>query len=127
MKYKYPIILTYLLLLLMPFVLLRDVFPFMRLGMFAMPYVKKVNTESFAISYSGLCSSDKERLWTEKEMGLNKAHWHYLLRNHHYRGENLKLLKAIAPLLPDSVSMIRYHRKTKEREEIVASLKLPLQ
>jgi hypothetical protein len=124
-KFKYPLVLAYLLLLLLPFIFLRDIFPFMRMGMFAMPYRNEANKEAFKVTFGSRHNPDSIWELSEKDLKLNKAHWHYLMRNHHYRNEQLRLMQSIAPLLTDSVQLIRFHRSTDTADQVLLTLNRP--
>lgn len=87
----------------MPFVLLLDVFPFMRQAMFARPYQEFAKTESFWIQAQ---ATKTQYVVNAAQCGLNETHFLYLIRNHHYRDNVPTLLQALATTMPDSVQSL---------------------
>ncbi len=79
-----------------PFVLLTDVYPFFRFGMFAEPVRRSVQTERFVVRY--LDASSRPHLVAPAEVGLGELV--YLLRNYHYRGQTDRLLQRLHGLHP---------------------------
>jgi hypothetical protein len=71
--------------LLVPFVLLTDVFPFLRFGMFVEPIKKDIQTEKFVLYKTDL--SGKRELFHQKEIGINPNTFYYLCRNYYYRNQ----------------------------------------
>ena len=83
----------FILLLWVPFILLTDLFPFMRFGMFAEPIKTVKQTEVFiATSQIGL----HEHELTEEQLGIKSTNFNYLARNYHYKNKVDILLKNIA-------------------------------
>jgi hypothetical protein len=79
-----------------PFVLLNDLFPFFRFGMFAEPVGRTVQTESFLLLYRD--ASGKTHPVQPAEVGLTSLP--YLMRNYYYRGDAEKFLREIHNLHP---------------------------
>ncbi len=71
--------------LLVPFVLLTDIFPFLRFGMFVEPIKKEIQTEKF-ILYKINISGEKE-IFNQEEIGINPNTFYYLCRNYYYRNQ----------------------------------------
>lgn len=71
--------------LLVPFVLLTDIFPFMRFGMFAEPVRRELTTEKYILYKT--TSSGKKTILQPEETGINPNTFHYLCRNYLYRNE----------------------------------------
>jgi hypothetical protein len=93
---KRAVISIMLLGVAVPFVLLTDVYPFFRFGMFAEPVRRAVQTERFVVRY--LDAAGRPRAVTPAEVGLGELV--YLLRNYHYRGETGRLLERLHGLHP---------------------------
>ncbi len=74
-----------------PFVLLTDLYPFFRFGMFAEPVSRAVQTERFVVRY--LDAGGRPHLVAPAEVGLGELV--YLLRNYYYRGETDRLLQRL--------------------------------
>ncbi len=93
---KRTVISLMLLGVAVPFVLLTDVFPFFRFGMFAEPVRRAVQTERFVVRY--LDAAGRPHPVAPAEVGLGELV--YLLRNYHYRGETARLLQRLHGLHP---------------------------
>ena len=83
-KLKYFIITITLVLIVLPFVLLTDIFPFLRFGMFAEPVRLETQKEKFVVT-SLLNGREKE--FDPKEAGIGDNTFYYLARNYYYREE----------------------------------------
>ena len=83
-------------LLWIPFVLLTDLFPFMRFGMFAEPIKTDKQTEVFIVTSQ---IGNFEREITEQELGIKASNFNYLARNYHYKNKDSLLLQNIAKAL----------------------------
>lgn len=79
-----------------PFVLLNDLYPFFRFGMFAEPVARAVQTESFLLRYRDI--NGKRYSVGPAAVGLSSLP--YLMRNYYYRGEAEKFLRHISQLHP---------------------------
>ncbi|MBD0258563.1 MAG: hypothetical protein ICV83_22845 [Cytophagales bacterium] len=88
---KRAVIFLMLLGVTVPFVLLTDVYPFFRFGMFAEPVRRAVQAERFVVRY--LDASGRPHAVAPAEVGLGELV--YLLRNYHYRGETGRLLERL--------------------------------
>jgi hypothetical protein len=93
---KRTVIFLMLLGVAVPFVLLTDVYPFFRFGMFAEPVRRPVQTERFVVRY--LDASGRPHAVAPAEVGLGELT--YLLRNYHYRGQTGRLLERLHGLHP---------------------------
>ncbi len=71
--------------LLLPFVLITDIFPFLRFGMFVEPIKNEVQTEKF-ILYK-IDKTGKKELFNQEEIGINPNTFYYLCRNYYYRNQ----------------------------------------
>ncbi len=72
--------------LLIPFILITDIFPFLRFGMFAEPIQQERQTEKFLIYQTD--SFNHTRIFTPSSIGINPNTFYYLCRNYLYRNEN---------------------------------------
>lgn len=82
----------------LPFVLLTDLYPFFRFGMFAEPVKREVQTEQFVLQYI-----DRKGLTHVVEAGeIGLGGLDYLLRNYYYRSETSQLLQHIHQLYPQN-------------------------
>ncbi len=79
-----------------PFVLLNDLYPFFRFGMFAEPVARAVQTENFLLGYTDV--SGKTHFVQPAGVGLRSLP--YLMRNYYYRGEAETFLRNIHRLHP---------------------------
>jgi hypothetical protein len=93
---KRTVIYLMLLGVTVPFVLLTDVYPFFRFGMFAEPVSRAVQTERFVVRY--LDDFGRPHAVNPAEVGLGELV--YLLRNYYYRGETERLLQRLHGLHP---------------------------
>ena len=93
---KRTVIFLMLLGVTVPFVLLTDVYPFFRFGMFAEPVQRAVQTERFVVRY--LDAAGRPHAVAPADVGLGELV--YLLRNYHYRGETERLLERLHGLHP---------------------------
>jgi len=92
-KLKYFIITSTLILIILPFVLLTDLFPFLRFGMFAEPVKVEAQKEKFIVSY---LINNKETEFNPKEAGIGDNTFYYLARNYYYRKEANNFLEKTA-------------------------------
>jgi hypothetical protein len=93
---KRTVISIMLLGVTVPFVLLTDLYPFFRFGMFAEPVSRAVQTERFVVRY--LDAGGGAHGVAPAEVGVGELV--YLLRNYYYRGETGRLLKRLHGLHP---------------------------
>jgi len=93
---KRTVIFLMLLGVTVPFVLLTDLYPFFRFGMFAEPVQRAVQTERFVVRY--LDAAGRPHAVAPADVGLGELV--YLLRNYHYRGETERLLQRLHGLHP---------------------------
>ncbi len=80
-----------LVLVLLPFVLQTDLYPLFRLGMFAEPVKRAVQTETFALRI--VDHAGNQRIMPPAEMRLGSLA--YLMRNHYYRNQADTLLARL--------------------------------
>lgn len=98
-KIKNIIIAGMLFLVTLPFLLITDIFPFLRFGMFAEPVRTEKQMELFEVSY--LDSSMNERTLNPEMVGIEPHFFLYIARNYYYRKETDKFLKNISRLSSD--------------------------
>jgi hypothetical protein len=79
-----------------PFILLTDVYPFFRFGMFAEPVTQEIQMEQFAVRYIG--QNNTVHLLDPAEVGLGSLA--YLMRNYYYRQQSELFLQYIHQLYP---------------------------
>jgi hypothetical protein len=91
MRVKNTVITLMLAGMSIPFVLVTDVYPFYRFGMFAEPVKRSVQLEQFAIQYR----DQHQRLLSLDPASVGLSSLAYLMRNYYYRGEAGKLLQRI--------------------------------
>ena len=95
-KIKNIVITGMLVLIALPFLLLTDIFPFMRFGMFAEPVKSPNQMEVFEVSF--LDQSKKEIVLDPKSIGVEPHFFLYLSRNYYYRKEAGKFLDHISSI-----------------------------
>ncbi|MEY3451809.1 MAG: hypothetical protein RL711_1635 [Bacteroidota bacterium] len=83
----------FLLLLWLPFVLMTDLFPFMRFGMFAEPVKTTRQTEFFIIT---LKRGNNEKVIDPITSGIPVQTLNYLARNSYYQQRADELLRTVA-------------------------------
>jgi hypothetical protein len=83
----------FLLLLWLPFVLMTDLFPFMRFGMFAEPVKTTRQTEFFIIT---LKRGNTEKVIDPNTSGIPEQTLNYLARNSYYQQRADELLRTVA-------------------------------
>ena len=127
-KLKYFIITITLILIILPFILLTDLFPFLRFGMFAEPITEEVQKEKFIVSY---LINNKETEFNPKEAGIGESTFYYLARNYYYRKEANKFLEKTANSVTVNASewrlkkiVLRDDKQLKTDTTIVARLSL---
>ena len=101
-------------LLWIPFVLLTDLYPFFRFGMFAEPVREAIQMEQFAIRYTSF--NQRQHVLTPKQLGISSLD--YLLRNYYYRNQAIAFLENIHTIYPDNhiVSEWQFLRITSPRQ-----------
>lgn len=93
-----------MVLITIPFLLLTDIFPFMRFGMFAEPVKSQSMLEVFEVSYIEQTTS--ELTLDPKSVGIEPHFFQYIARNYYYRNEAKKFL--------DNLSEIAQNKKATE-------------
>ena len=83
----------FVLLLWLPFVLMTDLFPFMRFGMFAEPVKTTRQTEFFIIT---LERGNTEKVIDPNTSGIPEQTLNYLARNSYYQQRADELLSTVA-------------------------------
>jgi hypothetical protein len=77
-----------------PFILLTDVYPFFRFGMFAEPVTQEIQMEQFAVRY--IDQNKTVHLLDPAKVGLGSLA--YLMRNYYYRQQSEIFLQYIHQL-----------------------------
>jgi hypothetical protein len=85
-KLKNAVTISITVLALIPFVLLTDLFPFFRFGMFAEPLKSSIQTESFYVTT--INDEGKEEIFNPENFSANTSDLNYLCRNYFYRKES---------------------------------------
>jgi hypothetical protein len=93
-KLKNAVTVSITILALIPFVLLTDLFPFFRFGMFAEPVRSSIQTELFQIIT--INNQGKEEVFNPDKLGINSVDFNYLCRSYYYRNEGETLLRNIS-------------------------------
>lgn len=88
--FKNRILLITVSLLLIPFMLITDVFPLMRFGMFAEPVKEEVQTEIFLP-----VDKNSKKILDPVRIGFHGSSFQYLARNYYYRSEISDFLKKV--------------------------------
>lgn len=91
--FKNRVLLIAVILLFIPFMLITDIFPFMRFGMFAEPVRKEVQTEIFL-----LFDQENKEIVDPKSLGFHGSSFQYLARNYFYRNETNKFMSKLAKM-----------------------------
>ena len=84
-------------MLWIPFVLLTDLYPFFRFGMFAEPVREAIQMEQFAIRYTSF--NQGQYVLTPKQLGISSLD--YLMRNYYYRNQATDFLENIHTIYPN--------------------------
>lgn len=108
-KLKNIVIAGMLILTTLPFLLLTDIFPFMRFGMFAEPVKSSTQMEIFEVSF--LNQSKKEIILEPKSIGIEPHFFLYISRNYYYRKEADLFLDHISSIVPTkNILELRFKR-----------------
>ncbi len=90
---KYLALKIFFVLVFIPFILMNDFFPFFRFGMFAEKISTSTQTEEFSVY--AIDSKGNQQLFQPEQIGFDKGHFSYIIRNYVYRNEGKELLKKI--------------------------------
>jgi hypothetical protein len=113
---KNTIITLFILLLCLPFVLLNDIFPFSRFGMFAEP-VRIVPKENFIVYATD--KNLKRKVWNYKEAAFANDPT-YLFRNYFYRNQSRLLLQRLHQSQSESAKKWELYRITASDTTLIA-------
>lgn len=80
-----------------PFILLTDLYPFFRFGMFAEPVKEAIQMEQFAIRY--VSYSHQQQVLSPEQLGISSLA--YLMRNYYYRNQSAAFLENIHAIYPE--------------------------
>lgn len=97
-----------LTLITLPFIMVTDLFPFMRFGMFAEPIRHDIQKEYFQIVIYP--ENAKEEILNPQLVGIEDHFYGYIIRNYFYRGEGYLLLRKIETLLPSPSKKLELKR-----------------
>jgi hypothetical protein len=106
MKFKNLIISGLGFFLIFPFILVSDIYPFFRFGMFAEPIHQTVQTERFVICYYDLES--KLKILPFETTGFEESHLLYILRSYYYRGNLEQFFSQIHQISKKSLQINRW-------------------
>lgn len=81
------IIVIFLLCCWTPFIFMTDLFPFMRMGMFAEPIKEDFQSERFELWIYEDFGGGEKHLYDPKLDGTDASVFHYLARNYYYRND----------------------------------------
>jgi hypothetical protein len=80
-----------------PFILLTDLYPFFRFGMFAEPVREAIQMEQFAVGYISFRQS--RQVLGAEQLGISSLA--YLMRNYYYRNQSTEFLENIHAIFPE--------------------------
>ena len=93
-KLKNGVTISITLLALIPFVMLTDLFPFFRFGMFAEPLKSSIQTENFHVTI--IRDDGKEETFDPMTINVSSNDFNYLCRNYFYRKEGEIFLRNLS-------------------------------
>lgn len=79
---RHIVIFFFLLMSFIPFLLMTDLFPFMRFGMFAETVQSIPQQEKFSVAISS--ADGKSQSLGDRQIGLDDSHINYLCRSYYY-------------------------------------------
>src|SRR4051812_30537754 len=91
-------------LILIPFILVTDIFPFLRFGMFAEPLKKDQKAEIFFATEQD--SLGKEKVFDPEQYELQEETFQYLMRNYYYRGDASLFLDKLSKSIKADTNQI---------------------
>jgi hypothetical protein len=124
-KLKNGVTISITILALIPFILLTDLFPFFRFGMFAEPLKSSIQTEVFHVTV--IHDDGMEEVFDPKEMSINSSDFNYLCRNYYYRKEGEIFLSKLSTVFKQkgirawTIKRTLYH-DAKESNSTVAKI-----
>lgn len=80
-------------LILLPFILVSNFYPFFRYGMFAEPIKQGKKLEKFEIYYT--TKENKKYTFSSQKIGFRNGHFQYIVRNYYYQGKSHFLLENL--------------------------------
>jgi hypothetical protein len=104
-----------LFLITLPFIMVTDLFPFMRFGMFAEPVKYQVQQEYFEIVVTD--RNQKATPLDPLSVGIEKHFFEYIARNYYYRGEGKLLLEKIGSLAGNQAQKLELNRYNDYRDK----------
>ena len=80
---RYIVPFFFLVMSFLPFILMTDLFPFMRFGMFAETVQSTPQKEIFSLQI--ILPDGRRQLLSERQIGLDESHLNYLARTYFYQ------------------------------------------
>lgn len=114
-RIKKTLIFLMLFLITLPFIMVTDLFPFMRFGMFAEPVKYQVQQEYFEIVVTD--RNQKATPLDPLSVGIEKHFFEYIARNYYYRGEGKLLLEKIGSLAGNQAQKLELNRYNDYRDK----------
>lgn len=108
-------IITFIALMTIPFILITDIFPFLRFGMFAEPIRYEVQAETF-ITTSIL--NGKEEPFDPQNIGLDESVFSQLQRTYYYRNASSEFLQKLS--FSSNHKHLRLYRVINNERKLVA-------
>jgi hypothetical protein len=105
-KHKKYVIFLSILWLLIPFVLLTDLFPLFRFGMFAEPVRNITSIERLAVYYQNITLNYE--LFQSEQVGISEGHFAYLLRYYVYQRKLQQLFRQLHQIAGKQKKIIRW-------------------
>ncbi len=90
--------------LLVPFILITDLYPFLRFGMFAEPIKKDIQTEKFILYETN--TTGERSIFNPEAIGINPNTFYYLCRNYYYRNETKLFIDKLFQSTGDSLQKL---------------------
>ena len=118
---KKYIIITSLILLCIPFVLIKTVYPFFRFGMFAEPIKTTAQTESFKVYYE--TATGQKQVFDGTAIGLSKTVYGNMMRNYYYKKKASELLEKTATVSKNEAITWEMWRFTQQDSVLVEQWK----
>lgn len=95
---KKTVIISTIILLVLPFVLIKTIFPFYRFGMFAEPIQHTAQKEHFLLKYQ--LENKTWVIFDGTEVGLSKSVFAAKMRQAHYQQKESELIRKTASVFP---------------------------
>ncbi|WP_299457708.1 hypothetical protein [uncultured Microscilla sp.] len=96
MNFKNTTIWTMFFCMCIPFIMLNNLYPFWRFGMFAEPVKTQVQTEQFRVYCKD--AQGKTHYFSPQSIGFDKNQFLYIARNYYYKSQTVFFLKALSSI-----------------------------